>query len=514
MVNPLRWLSSLVGRPALSDEATFASDGGGTAPLAMRATAANGVAIGQPIGYSGSVLDTVAMPPDAEVVSANGTWTGVGAMNMQVLANGVNVKGERLDPTLIEAMLDDPIIAACVNTRKAMILGGEIRFHPSIEEGADDSEDTGDPARGDPEEAKRAAEFCERAHGMLETPIPVWAWDFLDYEIYGHKVAEIVLQEVLEGTDAGLYTLDALKIKGRWAYHLCTDPFLNMVAVYAQTIWGPAYIDKSHFLIGTHAARDADPRGTSILRAAKEPWRRKQRRLRSQTKGDDQFGTPTISVTLPQNAPIESSMKRPDGTPMTTVEATQEIIKLFMNGGSIVVPFGTVVEVIESTRDGSQLVNSINYDDREMVRAILNTNGSGLLEPEHYTQGSGEHAQGKERGIGDVDRDAFLAIVRNLFHYLLEVNWGKGYADLYTPKITLGTMPMDEFLKLATSLGLILQSGGFTKSQWTGLLRLANVPSPKPGELRIGPNGPIPDELPPDPVALAPKTPTKAGEAA
>lgn len=502
-LNPINRIASWFSRRGKVAE--FAGDG--SSPLAMVATTPNGPVIGRPIGYSGSILDTVAMAPDAEVVSANGTWTGIGAMNMQVLANGVNTKGERFDATLIEAMLDDPLVRACVDTRKVAVLCGELRFHPSVED-ADDSEP--DPSKGDPAEAKWAADFCERAHANLDVPIPIWAWGFMDYQPYGHAVAEKVLEQVQDGPDAGLYTLKALKIKGRWAYHLCTDPYLNLVAVYAQTIWGPAYIDARHFFVMANQPRDADPRGTSILRAAKEPWRRKQRRLKSQTAGDDQFGMPSIVMELAPNTPIESQHKRRDGTPMTSIEFATSLLEQFKNGGAIAIPSGAKLYVIESGRDGAQLVQSINYDDREIVRGVLNTNGSGLLEPEHYTQGNGEHSQGKERGLADFDRDAFLAAVRRqVFHYMLEVNFGRPYADLYTPRITMGAMPMDEFLKLASPASVLGQAGLLTPSQIEYILLQGAVPRPKKGELRVGPAGPIPDELP-DPATLAPKTPPAA----
>lgn len=490
--------------------------GSGVAPIAFvagQASGYNSAAIGAASGYAGSVLDTVAMPPDTEAVSANGAWAGVGAMNMQVLVNDINMRGERMLPTIIEAMMDDPMVRACVDTRVTKMLCGELRFHPSVEEEAiEEGANTVARYKGDPEISRWAADFCERAHRNMDLPIPVWAFGFArDYLTYGHKVAEKILELQVEGPDAGFYYLRSLKIKAQWAYHLCTDPYLNMVAIYAQTIWGPAYIDKRHFFVMSNQPQDSDPRGTSILRGAKAPWARKQKRLQSQLKGDIQFGNPSVVLILPPGAPIESQIKNADGTPMTTVAAAEMTLRAFQGGGSVVIPAGAVLDVIESRRDGTQLVQSINYDDREIARGILNTNGAGILEPEHYTQGSGEHAQSKERGLGDYDRDQFLAnVTKQIFHYLLAENFGTEFADLYTPKITLGAMPMDEFLKLATPISVMGQAGLLTPSELGWALKQAGFPPPKQGELRIGPRGPIADK----PVDLSTNPPSEPKGAA
>lgn len=501
------WWRSL--RASRTENAEFAL-GGNVAPLAMGVGGAVAVNTG-PVGLRGlgggaDILDTVAIPPEAEIVAANGAWAAVGALNMQVLSNGINSRGERLDPLVIEAMLDDAMVRACVDTRKLKMLCGELRFHPSVEEGDDLS-------KGDPAMARWSAEFCKRAHDNMPTPIPVWAWGFAEYLVYGHKVAEKVLEPVLEGPDAGLYYLKDLKVKGRWSYHLATDPFYNPVAVYAQTAWGPAYIEWRHFFVMSNQPTDSDPRGTSILRGAKEAWRRKQRRLFSQCKGDDQFGTPSAKVILPENAMVESQHLKPNGKPYTTVEWTRKVLEDGLeNGSAIVFPHGTEVDPFESSRDGSQLHNSISYDDREIARGIINTNGAGILEPEHYTQGNGEHAQSKERGLADFDRDAFVAAVRyQVFHYILEESINRKFADMYTPRITLGEMFVDDFLKMASPLSVMGQAGLLHQSQLDYLMSLAGFPRPKQGELRIGPSGLIPDSVP---VAPAPKTPAKQEVAA
>lgn len=500
MVSPLGRLKSWL-RPR-AEVAGFAD--AGTAPMALTATAANGVVIGQPIGYSGSILDTVAMPPDEEVVSANGTWTGIGAMNMQVLSTGTNVKGERFDPLVVEAMLDDDAVKPALDTLKLRVLCGELTFHPSVESDETGDEGSTSAVGADPEEAKRAAEFCRRAHDNLDVPIPIWGLDALDALAYGNKVAEKVLEEVAEGPDAGLYTLKALKIKGRWAYHLCTDPYLNMVAVYAQTIYGPAYIDKDHFLVLSWAQRDNDPRGSSILRAAKDAWRRKRRATESRSKGDDQFGTPSISHELPANAPIESTTKGRDGKPLTTVEASNLALQAFQAGTTFTHGNGGKVYVVESQRNGEQINASLDDYDRKIARAIL-LSAKATMEAKHYTQGGGEIGDDLIVTLCNFIRDWFLAAIRRqVFHYLLAVNFGRAYADMYTPRLTIGSMPIDDFLKIAAPAAQLGQAGLLYPSWLNTVMKKGGFAPPLPGELRIGPAGPIPDELPPEPIEAAP----------
>ncbi len=488
--------------------------GVGTTPYALTmgglvpANPANGVRLGSK-EWSGDISNVAEVDPTDELTSANSAWAGVGPLNMQVLAHERNIKGERFNAAVIEAMNDDDAAKPAVDAIKLKVLCGELKFHPSVEPKGDDS-DRADDEAGDPEEARRAAEFCERAHANLEVPIPIWGLDYLDFLTYGHKVAEKVLEEVEDGPDKGLMTLKALKIKGRWSYHLVTDPMLNMVAVYAQTIYGPAYIDSRHFLVSTFGRRDSDPRGSSVYRAAREAWRRKQRKLRSQSKGDDQFGTPSLCLTLPENFLVEAQEVNPaTGKPWTNVQYAMWLMEKMENGQSIAIPHGAELEVIESKRDGAQLVNSIAYDDRCIVRSILLT-AKGMLEPEHYTQGGGEHAREKERGLADLIRDAFLNDIRiQVFHYLLELNRGRRYADLYTPRLTIGSMPMDEFVKLAMPISVMGQAGLLTPSDLRYALAQAGFPPPKPGELRIGPDGAIPEGVPEKPEPTA-----RTGEAA
>jgi len=261
-------------------------------------------------------------------------------------------------------------------------------------------------------------------------------------------------------------------------------------------VWGPAYIAKEHFLVSSFGKRDSDPRGTSILRGAKDPWRRKARAKESKSKGDDQFGTASVAFKNAPNAPKESQHINPStGKPYPTNEWNNLCIQNFKNGSGLSHDADALLYVVESGRDGSQLANSVDYYDRCIVRSILLT-AKGMLEPEHYTQGGGEHATQKERSLADLIRDGFVSdVTRQVFHYLLECNFGKEYADLYTPTITLGMKPVDEFLKLASGLGLLFQNGAFTQSQWDYLLVQNNMPAPRPNELRIGPNGPIPSKI-------------------
>lgn len=497
MVSPLEWVKSRFRhRP---DEAEFST---AAAAVHVASGTANAV-VGQPIGYSGSVLDVVPMPPDAEVVSAAGTWSGIGAMNLQVLASETNTSGERLSSVVIEAMLDDDAVKPALDTLKLRVLCGELTFHPSVE--PDDKADDGATSTvgADPDEARRAADFCRRAHDNLDVPIPIWGIDALDALAYGNKAAEKVLREVLPPApnelpdpDVGLYTLKALKMKRKLAYHLCTDPYLNLLALYCQTVVGPAYIDKDHFVVFSWAVRDGDPRGTSILRAAKDAWRRKRRATESRSKGDDQFGTPSIAHELPPTAIIESGLKGDDGRPMTIVDAANAELQKFQAGTTFTHGNGGKVYVVESQRNGEQINASLDDYDRKIQRAML-LSAKAVSEAKHYTQGGGEIGDDLITTLADYIRDWFLSIIKKqVFHYLLTVNFGKEYADLYTPRITIGAMPMDDFVKLASPISVLGQAGLLTQSQLTDVLKKGGVPAPHPGELRIGPAGPIPDELP------------------
>lgn len=445
-----------------------------------------------PYGIGGQAFDSqiVEVPPNVEVVVGAASWTGIGPMNLQVLAKGINSQREQFNSVVIEAMLEDDAVAPAFETLKLGALAGELNFHPAVEDDANEETDAG----ADPAEARRAVEFCRRAHDNLAVPIPLWGRDALNALAFGHKVAEKVVEEVVEGPDAGLYTLSSLTMKPLWSYHLVSDTFSHLRALYCQTSNGPAYVDIEHFAYFAWDPKDNDPRGSSVFRAAKDPWRRKLRAKESRSKGDDQFGTPSVAHELPPNAPLEST--DPDtGKPAPTVVVARKQLMTFGNGGAMVYANGGDLKVIESQRDGIQIGNSIDSYDRAITRSIL-LQAKATMEAKHYTQGGGEIGQGMISQFCGFVRDWFLSVVRRqIFHWLLTLNFGKAYADLYTPRLTIGAMPFDDFLKFASALGLMLQSGGFTQSQWNYMLAQVHVPAPKPGELRIGPNGPIPSTL-------------------
>lgn len=450
-----------------------------------------------PTGIGGltSAGEVVEVPRNLELVSAAGTWTGVGPYNLQVLAGEINSHQEKLTSFVVEAMLDDPAVFSSFETLKVAVLAADLNVHPAFEENPEGE----DPPPGDPAEARRAADFCRQALKRLSVPFEVWARDALDALAYGHKVAELVMEYITLGDADGYYTLGALKMKPRWTYHLCTDPFFNLICLYCQTVQGPAYIDRDHFVVFSWDVKDNDPRGSSRFRAAKDPWRRKIRAKDSRSKGDDQFGTPSLAHELPPNTLTESQdpiTKQP--TPTTTVINNQ--LKTFSNGGCFTYFSGGDLKVIESQRDGKQIGNSIDYYDRDITRAIV-LQDKATMNPEHYTQGGADVGQDiMADDVAGIKRWICSIVQRQVLHRLLTANEGEEYANLYTPLVTLGAIELRKFHELATPIAVLMQAGGLTPSQISKFFAMFGLPVPMPGELRIGPSGPIPNELPQEPV--------------
>jgi hypothetical protein len=436
--------------------------------------------------------------PSQEVILAAGSFVGIGSMNLMVLAKEVNNQRERMTSYVIEAMLDDDAVKPAFDTRKLRALKGPIKFRPSVEDDGDELTDAG----ADPDEARRAAEFCQDAAKRLPVPLHIWGRDAFNALAFGHKLAEMVVEYVPDGETSGRWTLADLKIKPSWSYHLCTDPNYNLRAVYAQTPQGPAYLAMDHFVVFTWDARDGDPRGSSILRAAIDPWRRKRRACDSRSKGDDQFGTPSIAHELPPNVPVTTNDPK-TGRAISTVDYTNQQLDAFAGGSSFTFGNGGDVKVIESQRDGVQISNSIDNYDRAITRAVL-LSPKATMESKHYTQGGGEISDDLISAQANYDGEWFLAILRKqVFWRLLAMNWGPAYADLYTPELSVGAIPLPDFAGNATPIAVLGQAGLLTTSQLTQALRRAGVAPPQPGELRIGPTGLIPNEVPaaPEPAA-------------
>jgi hypothetical protein len=108
--------------------------------------------------------------PSREVILAAGSFVGIGSMNLMVLAQEVNNQRERMTSYVIEAMLDDDAVKPAFDTRKLRALKGPIKFRPSVEDDGDELTDAG----ADPDEARRAAEFCQDAAKRLPVPLHIW----------------------------------------------------------------------------------------------------------------------------------------------------------------------------------------------------------------------------------------------------------------------------------------------------------------------------------------------------
>lgn len=461
-----------------------------------------GTAEGSLYGVGGLAADSqiAEVPANLEVVVAAGSWVGMGPLNLQVLAKGINSNRERLDRNVIEAMLEDDAIGPALETLKLVALSGELGFQPSVDPGSEEATSLGI----DPEEAKRARDFCEAAHDRLPVPLPIWGMDAMNCMAYGHKLAELVFEYIPVDETTGYWTLGGLSMKPLWSYHLVADVFMHPRAAYCQTSVGPAYVDIDHFVLFSWDVKDGDPRGSSIFRASKDAWRRKLRAKDSRSKGDDQFGTPSVVMELPPNAPIESIDPDTKQQAPTTVVARKELMK-FQAGGAIVVPNGGKVYVLESQRDGIQISNSIDSYDRAATRGVL-LQAKATMEAKHYTQGGGEIGQDLISTFGDFARDFFLAVVRRqVFWRLLAKNKGPAYADAHTPRLTLRQKLDEKFMAIANVLAVMGQAGLLAPSQIDDALEEVGLKRPRPGELRVGPSGPISDKLP-DPATSKPST--------
>jgi hypothetical protein len=421
--------------------------------------------------------------PAREYVAGSSHWLAYrGAI--RALPHAVDDLEAELGDDLYTRMRRDPRVAGDVGLLKAAILDDSITITPATTPEGDEAAATA---------AAEAAAFVARCLYNLQIPIEDVLDDLLDALAYGCKVAEQVYANG-EGEDAGRLVLKALKVKPRKATAFVVDAYLNVLGLLAAesgrsvaagyVAVGPDgsppanLLPRSKFAVLTYKPKDADPRGSTILRAAYNWWWIKTQLLPELLKFGAQFGTPSLFGVTAEKATANDPTKTPEAELLT------EMLQ-FQGGTALAVRHGTEVDVIESAQSGGEsfFERAIDLCDRQISIAIYGATRA-TQEAENGSRADSETAKGLFDSIVSAGRWAVAAMLqRDVVAPLVAYNnpqWVK-----YPPVVSLGGVEAEDRTPAWNAAAALERAGYLDPSQYATLDADLGLPVRTPEEVEL-----------------------------
>lgn len=383
-----------------------------------------------------------------------------------------------------ERMMRDPQIIACLAIWKASIIEDGASLMPAVTDSMDPDVDM-------------AKAICGAATEMLDnldTPLDAALWNLMDAAALGNKIAELIWR-VDETPDGTRLNLRAIKCKPRRMTAFVVDRYNNVVGITAARknepmlwaaggrIYNPPKEDilpREKFAILTFRPIDDDPRGTSILRAAYDPWFRKRQVLIEYVKYLSQFAGPSLIGKTPPDAddlPATDALGNPDpnGTPIKAEAALAKTLAAFRNAVAIALPFGTEVTPIQSSGEGRAFLNALQHCDQQIVISIL-TQTLATMESEHQARAAAQvHEDVLETLIRQAKKALVRVIERDILRNWMLYNWGPGLAYL-TPKVTLGSTEKRQQPAVMAAIAQLVAAGYIQEDQLAAIDLLLGLP--------------------------------------
>lgn len=425
-----------------------------------------------------------------EVAGAAGGW--LGPRSARSLPWAFDDLTRELGDDIYERMLLDPQVIASVNVLRASILAEGLEITPAIT----------DPDADGYELAQEICGFVCSAIADMDTAIDDVLWDMLKAIALGARVAEQVYR-----LEAGRLTLHALKVKQRRSTAFVADAYQNVLGLVAQRpgqggVLGlgsliladgaaavPGLLPRQKFAVLSFRPQDSDPRGTTVLRPAYQPWWAKQQTWQELLKYLAQFASPSIwGATAEKAGEVVTKDAAGNVTERkSAVQALLDTLLSFKNGTALAVPYGTMLNTLQVSGEGAAFFGTFDFCDRQIVTAVLHQTLS-TLEGQHQSRAASEtHADILSTIIRQARRAVALMVRRDVLWPLVQYNWGDAARPL-VPAATLGIVEQIDVAALANAMAALARAQYLHPSQLAGIDQLLGLP-PRvvaPGEAPAG----------------------------
>ncbi len=350
-------------------------------------------------------------PPTKEVVPAGTGWMPGYHYSLPRIIDDLT---RTLGFKAYEAMLTDPAVASSYNTHKMAILKGGVRLvSPMKQSWAKD----------------RVLKFNEGT---------------LDAMAFGSKLGEVTYRIPEEGEDKDKLVWDSLKVKPNWAWRFVVDNHMNIAGVLTYWPLGGYIVyppDKFGWL--SWMPKDSDPRGTSILRAAYNAWNLKIQAWPNYYNFQLRFGQPGLDFEMaagddvPTNDIDANGIDIPNAPQISRYEYYSKLLSIYRGGGSFVHPAESKLVLSEPKSSGEALLKGFDLYNREIMLAI-EYQTRAALEAEHGSRADSQTAENRKSLATDFGSDWLSSGLYRSYHRLVEVNYGREDADMFTPWPTFG----------------------------------------------------------------------------
>ena len=406
------------------------------------------------------------------------------------------------------AMYRTPAAGSSFNALRAAVLAAPIGLLPAVKR-------AGRPAapgqeQGDDVEAQMAAQVADSNRRLLdrwEVSADEVAWELMEAMYLGHVMAEVEADDVSGGPDDGLLAVTGLRTLPRENYRFLVDKAGRVARIGALAIdgrWRQFATDSFAWL--TWDPHRGDPRGRSCFAMAYYHWRMLMDLWPEVYKGYRQFGVPMMwGHTAPGAAQMmpetnDDGSYRAGGRPVSAQHLMLRQMVRMAGGSKACGPDGSGIEVIESSKDSSVAAGGITILEGQVIRTIL-LQIRATVEAKHGSKADSETGQDILGTLVRFVRKWLERFFRSVLMKQNEWNYGIDIARRLTPLVNMGEHEHQDFASEVGAVASLFQSGFFQADQLGSLDERWGFQQRTQGGVRVGPNGAISDELPPEPVA-------------
>lgn len=328
-------------------------------------------------------------------------------------------------PDTYERMRMDPVVDLATETLRSLALNGPLEVVKPSQDEAD-------------QEAREIADFVERALATCRGGVDEALREMFEAAWLGCRVAEIVFRWGAE-QDAQRLVLDRIRVLPQRAVGIQVDKFLEVTGLVAlQDMQQPVYKPDRFWLL-THSPKEGDPRGTSVLAAAYNPWWTKQQLWPSRLRHLERFGSPTVIGTITGAATVGEGSGSPE-------EYLLGVLTQYVKGGSaLALPSWAQAQLMEASSDQGSWSDAIGDVNREILYAVLGT-ARANLEAENGSRADSDNAQDVVDQLCAFYRQWMLGSFREqVVRRLVALNYGREVAERATPELSLPVAPMKDW---------------------------------------------------------------------
>lgn len=378
-----------------------------------------------------------------------------------------------LGEDIYKRMRTDSAVKAGLSTAKSLVLSEGLQWHPSFP--APPAEN---PTPEETEHFNRANEtlkWLEAQMKWMAKPPNVRTYQMLSCLENGHSIAEIMLK-----VDNGLLVLDDLKPLDRRTVSMVVDETMTVVGIVEArainsgrlpglgnpAVDGREMFPREKFAIFTHNPEDNDdPRGTSILREAYNPWYVKQTFWPGLGRGMGTLANGSLIAIAPpeDQGTATDDMGEPEEAALG--EDITAILEEWQNSSVATLPNGTEIQEVGGKDIASNYDGAFSIVNREIMLAILSQVRSNL-EAEHGSKADSETGKNILDMQMSIIRQSIQGVwFKEVAYRIVALNFGDEFARLYTPIPLLGTGPQEDFAKIASAVAALFNAGYFGDEQ-------------------------------------------------